>query len=257
MAHLSEGRLQAYLDGALVGGERNEVANHLAECTACEAELALLAGAAADFTTAVGVLDVTPPLERAELAMGWRRRGAERRGVGAARPYLRAAMLVLGFAATASAALPGSPLRSWAARAWQGAPAASPPTAAVPDLPAQVEADEPAGISILPREGEARVVITTLAPGGRVRVRLGEGSQVTLEASGGGEDARFRTAPGRIEAMGGGAGEFRIEAPRGARTTVEVAGVVVAIADQGVLRPAAGAELVGDTVVFPALALKR
>jgi hypothetical protein len=89
----------------------------------------------------------------------------------------------------------------------------------------------------------------------RLRVRLVDGVQLTVQWTGVGADLYFRTAEGRVEVLGGGSGELLVEAPRMARTSIEVAGQVFAVAEAGVLRPLVPAEGSGDDVVFPALNL--
>ena len=109
-SHLDEGMLLAYADGELSPGEREEVREHLEDCTACTTELEGLRSAAGALTGALGLLDRPAPATVSPEQLRWRaRRPAPARRGWAALP--RAAVLVLGFAAAASATIPGSPVR--------------------------------------------------------------------------------------------------------------------------------------------------
>jgi anti-sigma factor RsiW len=256
MTHVNEGDLQGYLDGALDPRGRAEVGRHLAACAECAAELEFLRGAVAEFALAVRVLDVpaAPVLEfrpRQQRSSAWSARFVS----GAQGALLRAAVVVLLVSGVTWGALPGSPIRIWAAQVWQeGAALLARPDGAVEESggAAQVEAAL-TGVSILPVGGEARVLLRELDPAIELRVRLGEEARLTVQWTGVGTDPHFRTAPGRVEVLGGGAGALLIEAPRATRTLIEVAGRVIAIAEGGRIQPLISARRAGDDVVFPTL----
>lgn len=214
MVHLSDDRLLAYLDGELDAGERGRVAGHLAECPRCAEELEALRSASASFSRALTLLDVPAPVAAAESAVRRRIRGPRVSIMRGA--LLRAAVLVLGFAAMASAALPDSPVRGWLAEAWDQAVSVFGDRRQVPVVMPPVVEDEPdqAGISILPEGGRVHILVKGLAPSARMRVRLIDGSRLSVNALGAAADARFLTSRGRIEVLGGGPGELVIEVPR-------------------------------------------
>lgn len=292
MMHVTEGDLQAYLDGELQHESRAGVEQHLAHCDSCTAELEVLRQAAAGFAVAVALLDSPAPevLEfvprvqgaagrqaRAQQA-GWHqaevrpateRQAAARRTArrqvsswsvgglvsGAPAALLRAAVVVLLAGGVAWGALPGSPLREWVGQLWREGAGSG---VALEGLQAEAAATSlaeqvTAGVSVLPSDGEARVLVREPAGGSRLRVRLVEGGQVAVQWTGSGADPHFRTAPGRIELRGGDSGSILVEAPRGSRTLIEVEGRLIGIVEGGVVRPLVEAEVEGDEVVFAIL----
>lgn len=249
MTHVSEGVLQALLDDELEPEARAEVMDHLTVCQACAVELDTLRGAAELFSRAVQALD-----DPAADAVLRRRLQGRARFAWSLGSLARAAVLVLGFAAVASAALPGSPVRGWAVAAWgraaelfgRGGSAAAQERVQEP-----VTKAPPAGVSILPAAGRVRIVLTGPAPESRIHVQLVDEPRAAVQATGGAATARFRIGAGRIEVVGGGAGDVHIEVPRGARDVqVEVDGkpyVVKQGTDLRVLAPvvdSAGPEVI-------------
>ncbi len=237
MKHLDEGTLQALADGELAGGERRAAEAHLAGCGACAAELAALRADHATLGAALARADVAPPTAAAQMSLR-RRRAAAQWAAEGRRALLRAAMLVVALGGVAFAAVPGSPLRGWIAGGKPPAPARpevpalKPRTAPAPGAPAPA-----AGVSILPDGGAVRVVLNGAARGLVVRTRLTSSELVEVSATGAAAGARFRTAPGRIEVLGAGAGEIRIALPRGAdAAVVEVDGRVYVAKEGAELR---------------------
>jgi anti-sigma factor RsiW len=170
---------------------------------------------------------------------------------------LRAAAVVLLLGGVAWGALPGSPVRGWVVQLWRGDEADSGGVAAATAEAATAEgADASAGqmssgISVLPVGGEARVVVREPSASLRLRVRAVSGVQVFVQWQGSGADPHFRTAPGRVEVVGGGAGEVLVEAPRGSRTLLELEGRLIAIVEGGRIRPLVEAESSsGDEVLI-------
>lgn len=248
--HVIEGELQAFLDGALDEARRAVVADHLAGCAECAADLDELRRLSAIFSGAVELLDepaVAPVAPRG--ARAGRGRGVL---VGAWGAFLRAAVIVLLVGSVAWGALPGSPLRGWVGELWQAGSELLAGRGAG-DLAAagkvETEAAQSA-IAILPENGEARVVVREPGQGLALRVRVTSTEQVTVRWVGDGADPTFRTAAGRLEVVGAGAGEIAIEAPRSARVLVEVGGRVIAVVEGGEVRRLAAAESTGDDVVF-------
>lgn len=264
MTHVSEGTLQAFLDGELPDRERAEVMRHLAGCADCAAELEVLRAAACDLSAALGWLDTPAPTATALASVrqvssiprigprfGFSDRAA---GVAAStrRALVRAAMLVLGLAAAASAAIPGSPIRDWLMDTWQRvagddtvavptAPAMDP--AVAPAAPATASAERMAGISILPRDGEIRIVLESPAHSSPIYVRLIDGSTASVFTNGDPGAASFRTAPGRITVANAGPEGVRVDLPRGAAAALlTVDGHAFAVKDADSLRAIAPAE---------------
>jgi hypothetical protein len=216
---------------------------------------------AAGFRVAVATLD--PPAERLVVEPSWRqpRGGAGQRSgffAMARGALLRAAVVVLAVGGVAWGALPGSPVRGWIEQAWsegiswvgRGAPGG----AAAEDTGAGQGGPATSGLSILPVDGRAHLLLKGASQATRLRIRLVDSAQLTVQWSGAEADLYFRTAPGRIEVLGGGEGELLVEAPRGARTVIEVDGQVHAVAEGGVLRSLVPtAESADDDVVFQSL----
>jgi hypothetical protein len=254
MSHPEEGTLLALLDGELPEAERAEVARHLAACPDCAAAMREMQGLRALFHGAVARTDVPAPAEWALPAV--RRRARTGQGAQVRRALLRAAVLVLGFAGIAYAAVPGSPVRSWISRlvAPPATPAREPELHPAPPAPTASAAREraPAGVSIAPEAGGVRVMLSGSGPDLRVRVRVSDGERAEVFATGEAAGARFRTGPGRVEVVGARGGEVTVTLPRGARTAVVEADGRVLLAREGdrlrVLAPAVNGP--GEEMVF-------
>lgn len=214
MSHVQAGQLQAFLDDELPLDERVTVERHVRGCAACRAEVAELEAAAALFSDAardLGRLErpsvpARPATSRA--VRGW--------GAQARRSLPRAAVLVLGFAAAASATLPGSPAREWLEGLLRREPAEEASAVAAAPAPPVEEAAPEAGVSVAPLNGGVRVVLRDASPELVVRARLTNGARAGVYATGDAAAARFRSSPGRLEVSGAGAGELRVELPRDA-----------------------------------------
>jgi anti-sigma factor RsiW len=251
MNHVAEGSLQAFLDGELSDDERSGVERHLLTCRECEATLAELHEASAVLEAALIAYDRPAPVEDAARAV--RRRRAQERMAASRRALLRAAGLVLGFAAVGSAAIPGSPVRDWVNAAWQHG-------TALFDRPAVAEAEAPtansaqSGISVQPSGGWVRIVVEAPAADLTARVRLVDNGRVSIRAFDGAAAAHFRTGPGRIDIVRPGAGELHIDVPSSVVGAVlEVDGRAIVTKEGTVLR-AAGMSVEGDAsteVVVP------
>lgn len=256
MPHLPDGVLQAHLDGELTIAEAARVERHLSECAECARELELLRGGAAELSRALGLLDDTPAMvpplrttDRGSDELAARRGG---RGQGwAALP--RAAVLVLGFAAAAAAAIPGSPVRGWIESLLEPeSDEIAMPTAEPTAAPEPVAEPAEAGVSVAPEAGEVRVMIEDADRGVSVVVSLTDGERVGAYASGDAADAQFTTARGRITVTGASAGELRIEIPaRVMHAVVELNGALYVVKDQDRLRLVGGSgESTGREVSF-------
>lgn len=250
MKHVDEGTLLALLDGELNDGERSRVEGHVEACEVCTAQLAELRAASADLNAALALLDVPAPAAASAWAV--RRRASARRVVFTRRALLRAAAMVLGFAAVGSAAIPESPVREWAVAAWRNSVAAltrsgaEPVAAAVEEsapeaAPASDTAPAEAGLMVQPEDGRVVVSVESPASGLVARVRLASGSRVAVMARGEAAAARFRTAPGRIDVVTPGAGELVIDVPASlVEMTLEVDGRAVVAMTGGELTVSGG-----------------
>lgn len=240
--HLSEGTLQALLDGALPPGERPAAEAHLAACGECEAAARELRALNERASALLATGDVPAPVAQAQMSLRARRARRAPWGGEARRALLRAAVLVLALAGVAAAAVPGSPVRAWIEDAVLPArkEALAPTVGRAPAPPPRQAAapGAPTGVSIRPDAGTVRVVLSGASPRLLVTARMVDGDRAEVLARGRARSgARFRTAPGRIEVVGAGPGEIEIEIPRAVRAaTVEVNGHVRVAKDGDSLR---------------------
>lgn len=235
MSHIDEGTLLALLDGELKGEERIRIEGHVGACQACAGVLAELRDASSRLESALALLDRPVPADATAWAV--RKRAAARPAVSPRRALVRAAAMVLGFAAVGSAAIPDSPVREWATAAWRQGVAAltraeeAQPAATVEEPALASESDQApeaeAGLLVQPHGGRVVVAVEAPAQGLVARVRLVDGDRVAVRARGAAATARFRTAPGRVDVVTPGTGELVIDVPASlADVTVEVDGRV-------------------------------
>lgn len=234
MNHIDEGTLLALLDGELSEEEGSRVEAHVEACEACATSLAELREASDRLEAALALLDRPAPAEVSAWTV--RQRAAARRMAFPRRALLRAAAMVLGFAAVGSAAIPNSPVRTWVAAAWRhGAsalsggeePAPAVVTAAGDVTPETASAPE-AGLVVQPEHRRVVVSIESPAPDLVARVRVVSDARVAIRARGEAASARFRTGPGRLDVLSPGSGELVIEVPASQiDVTLEVDGRVL------------------------------
>ncbi len=234
MTHVDEGALLALADGEMDLRDAEGVERHLELCGDCREELERIRDASLHFRAALESADVPAPQVSDIALQAVRRRAANggSRPVAGWRDVRRAAVLVLGFAAAASATIPGSPVNRWIRDLTQPRPQVAEVREAGRDVPAMTAAP-PAGdrfvaetgVSVLPENGEVHVVLRGATSELRVKAVLVEEARAGVFAAGAASSARFSTAPGRIEVSGAAAGELRIELPQAARAaSVEVNG---------------------------------
>lgn len=211
MNHPDRGTLQALIDGELSPVERERIEQHIDRCGACSEAVAARRAAAEHLSTELGHLDRPAPVEAAHAAVTRRIRPRFRPGA-----LPRAAVIILGFAAAASAAVPGSPVRDWAGTlvgyVMEGSDEGGSATAPVVEA-AAVADDAAAGVAITPRGDRVLVSVGAVRSGTRVRVRIVDGARVVVSAERS-VDARFETGIGRIGISGAGTGTITIELPR-------------------------------------------
>lgn len=246
--HLGEGTLQALLDGALPAEERTAAEAHLAACGECAAAARELRALNERAASLLARGDLPAPVAQAQMSLRARRARQQSHWGDARRALLRAAVLVLGLAGVAAAAVPGSPVRAWLEEAVLPARKETlPPGARRAPVPPPRQAappSAPTGISIRPDGGAVRVVLTRASPRVVVTARLVDGDRAGVLARGQAKaGARFRTAPGRMEVVDAGAGEIEVEIPRAARSaTVVVNGRVRVVKDGDSLRCPGGCQ---------------
>lgn len=246
--HLEEGVLQALSDGELGPFDSERAEAHLAECAVCRDEMDSLHQASLTFSGALRSLDrpiVMAPAFRAPAARP-------------ARPAIdwgalpRAAVLVLGLAGAAAAAIPGSPVRAWVDSLMGEGDAPLPTSAAV--APAREHLPEPAeaGISISLENGAVRIVLGDVGPGVVVTAALSDGPRAGVFATGAAAEARFTTGRGRIDVVGAPSGTLRVEIPReAASATLSLNGSVYVVKEGDRLRvDAPDADTTGTEVTF-------
>lgn len=252
--HPADGRLLAHLDGELAVAEAGRVEEHLEGCDACRRRREELARASDLLTRELRAADVEPPPADA-LAV---RRAARRRegGAGGRREGLapstfwKAAVLVLGVGAAASATVPGSPVEGWitdAVRALAGAFSDGPAQdASTADGPATASGAQGVSLRVA---GRAEVRISEPAPGLVVRVRSVDDSVVSVVARG----ARYRVAEGVVEVVGPDGPDLRVELPTSAATARITAGgeLLMERVDGRIRIHAPSADTADGTISFP------
>ncbi len=216
MTHLGEGRLRTLLDGELSDSEAESARGHLDECDSCQALFTGLEEASTVVGVALRHLDTVAPSAGAKASV-LARVGM---GPGDAREerfaFARAAILVLFFGALVATALPASPVPGWIAAGWHRAAelftgAAQDERAALPvDSALSAQTPEFAGVRLEVETGELLVLLQDIEPGTELDVRFVDGFQAAAFAA---QPARFRTAEGRIEVIGG-SGRVRVDIPR-------------------------------------------
>ena len=225
MTHPGEGRLRTLLDGELSDSDAESARAHLDECDSCQALFTGLGEASTVVGVALRHLDtVAPPAGAKESVLA--RVGM---GSGDAREarftFARAAIIVLFFGAVVATALPASPVRGWFAAGWDRAVelftgTAADESAALPaDSALSAQTPESAGVRLEVETGELLVLLQDIEPGTVLDVRFVDGFQAAAFAA---QPARFRTAEGRIEVIGG-SGRIRVDIPR----SVDVASIQV------------------------------
>ncbi len=242
MTHIESGELQAYLDEEVAAGSRAQINRHLQACTECATELQELRAASSLFAALLHAADAAAPVMRARAMVAAQRTDIPRRRMAFSRAALaRAAMFMLGFAALASAAMPGSPVRAWIGDALRGSRPAVAPTPVEVSTPAAAPAETPgtdeAALSIEPADGRVLILLSGVTGETTIRVRLVDSERALVQTSNGAAHARFRTGPGRIEVLGIEKGEVTIEMPRSViDARVEVDGRVLFQKDHDQLR---------------------
>ncbi len=250
MDHLTDGRLQAYLDAELPGGEAAEVAEHLMACTDCRVRLGELRLAGEAFRRALSDLDEGFDLgDRLASTVATASRSRTPRpfsGFTGSGALWRAAVLVLAVAGAAAAVVPGSPLRELIDRLVSSGSETQRVETVAPATQRGLEPTPAIGsITVTPVDGQVAVHVRRFADGSTVRVRFGPDPSVRAKLLSGLSGARFSVGPGTLFVIGNGsaiAGDILIELPRGLQfATVDVDGKRALVASPDGLHPS------GDT----------
>ena len=222
MMHVEEGVLQAYLDGEVTAGARAEIDKHLQSCSACTVQLQQLRSASLLFAHAIKQGDVAAPMLAAEVQLVAARKFERKIPAPSVRPrraLARAAMFVVGLAAIASAAVPGSPVRAWISTALTRAgllddPQSSAGPVATDEAPA-VERGTPERtvFFIEPVDGRVRIVLSKVKPNATVNVQPTDAGRVEVEVSGAAAKAHFESTAGRLAITGVEGGTVLVKVP--------------------------------------------
>ncbi len=226
MGHPAEQTLLAYLDRELPFDERATVREHVQVCAACSGMLDELTAATRTLADAISAIDVpVPALLASQLEGDLVSRALQeldapvptaatitplRRHRASRRPLLAAALIII-FVAGAGAAIPGSPLREWLVRSVELVTGGLSEEPSDPGTPFSGEGTaSPAAVSVQPRDGLVRIIITQPAPETLIRVRLLDRGAASVWSV----EGRYRTAPGEIEVLDAGPGEVVVLLPR-------------------------------------------
>ena len=223
MMHVEEGVLQAYLDAEVTAGARAEIDKHLQSCSTCSAELHRMRSASLLFSSAIKQSDVVAPVLVAQVQFAAARKLEHKLTAPAATPrraFARAAMFIVGLAAIASAAVPGSPVRAWISTALTRAGLIDAPQRsagrAVTDESPSVErgTPQPTVFFIEPVAGRVNVVLTSVKPAATVTVQPSDAARVEVEVSGAAARAHFESTSGRLTITGVEGGTVVVKVPR-------------------------------------------
>lgn len=219
MIHPSLDTLRAHTADELSWAQRNRVDAHVNQCVQCRTEM--------DWVNrmkgALSELPVYAP-DPVNWAIASRRvengdvvivpKALPRSGQLLRRPAV-AAFFVLAFAAAASAMVGSTTVRDWFVRLAGGQLPATDAPAVVTDSvqPALRELT----LLVAPEDGAITVMIEAPSAATRLRVRLVDGFELEVHATGAAAASRFRSAAGRLIIVRPDSGEIILGLPRSAR----------------------------------------
>ena len=237
MMHPEKSRLLAHVDGELPSHEANEIAGHIAVCTACARSVAELRGTSELFGMALAYIDRLEPASwgggsavAAADVIPLRPRRRRAAYGGGVRMLRRAALFLLATAAAASAAVLVDRAMQSLSTERTAAPAVQAPTAPVETA-----------VSVAPTGGRVEVALSGVAVGTRVRVVVEdrEDARVVIQ---GATAPHFTAAAGRVavQLSDASAVEVQILVPLGlASGRVTADGETIIDIDAGAVTPAA------------------
>ena len=205
---LTDGELQAYVDGELTDSESARIEAILTTDPDGSRRLDGIRVDSATFSHALSALVEPVASRRAPPPFDESRRSAAAMPFGWA-SLARAAVLLLAVAGVASAVIPGTPLHEWVV-SLRGDPS---PTAVDPLLPATTPATvetvpaaegvDPTGVTVRPDQGAVSIQIPSIPQGRTLRLvaRLTEEPEARVSASGDVTPA-YAVAPGAITVRG-------------------------------------------------------
>lgn len=240
--HLDEEQLQRLLHGEFAPVAGGSLRKHVSSCAECRERLRDAERDEGEIHALLRLVDHPAPAVRAGAVVARAARG----GVGGRGRWAAGIMLALSVAGVAYA-MPGSPLRDWVREVRQPADERS--------QPEPLPAPEMAGLSMAP--GKAFTILFESAdPEGRVRVSLGDWTEVRVRAAVGA--ATFTSDGGRLAiANRPGAAAFEIDIPRDApRVEIRVKGDRIFLKDGSRLLPES-LEDMGEPHLLPLSAPNR
>ncbi|UCC73885.1 MAG: hypothetical protein JSV86_04810 [Gemmatimonadota bacterium] len=216
MQHLDEESIELFLSGELSESESHPIRRHLGGCQACVRRLEAARQQDQEIGALLGLLDHPVPQVDAEHVV----RRARRRW---RRPYIAAAGIGFLVVAGAASAMPGSPLRTWLARLFEGAQE----TGLRPGAPAGVSG----GISVIPT-AQFELVFETGQESGVMRVTVADEAEFAVRAIG--RPPAYSVAPeGVLIENAGSTADYEIVVPRSAESIWIRVGDYVVFTKQG------------------------
>lgn len=226
---------------------RPEAMEHASTCEECSQTVAwamAVRSAAAEATALAAPAGAWPAIE-ARLDAGERMLLPGREAGGWTRAAAVAAGLVL-CASVAAALVPQTGVRAWIERQI-GIAAPVETSAPVEGAPAST------GLALPLRDGVMHVELSTPAAPLVLRLRMSDGSDLEVHATGGAAAAQFLAGTDRLEITGAAGGEITLLLPRSARLiTIDAGGVrAVELRDARLSVYAQGADTIGTEVILP------
>jgi len=254
MIHPSLDRLRAHAAGELPWSQRSRVDTHVDRCDRCRSEL--------DWVNTTRNALSRLPVHTAR-ATNWEviNRRIENGDVvlvpkplSVSRLVLPrtavAALFVLAFAAAASAMVGVSPVREWIVRVLGGSPTITDSPAVAAD--SIQHAARELTLLVAPEDGAITVRIEAPGNTARLRVRVVEGSELEVHATGGAAISRFRSAAGHLTIVRPDSGEIVLGVPRSVRVvTVQADERELLRVQNGQLRIQVRADTVGPEILLP------
>jgi len=221
-AHPEDGVLLRLLDGEADAAEQAAAAPHAAACAECRARMDAMARRRERLGALLARADFPVPASSAPEP-GVIPLHARRREAAPARPWLRAAaiiLVVLGVGAVAT------PARAWIARwiteAWESVTGdEAPPAPAPAPAPAPEPAEQTAAaqVGFVPTGAELTVVVAHAQDAGALTVAAAPGESATAEVVGGTGSADLLVLPAALHVRNapGSAAEYRLALPSSVR----------------------------------------
>jgi hypothetical protein len=175
--HLSDGELEALLDGEASPERRRAATAHLAVCSVCAARAAGLTTAQQVTAELLAALDAPAPALSVETIIARAADASTRSAAPRRRIALAAGVAALVVAVTAAAAIPGSPVRRYVARLLGGPRPAAHPAPQGLQGPAS-------GVAFVP-SGPVAVVFREPQTGGAIQIAFGDTPSLRITHVGG------------------------------------------------------------------------